>query len=384
MNNVNIVYSQSGLGTPATGQDFISGLIFYGAPANITVECLSVADAEAVGITAHTSTTAATYTDVIHYHIAEYFRGNPTGDLHVIATTGASSASSYSEITTMQLAANGVIRQVGVYEQVAFSGTNLALLQTQVTSLVANNMPLEVIYQPDFSTVSNLTALVDLSTLLYPNVSVCVGQDGAATGAGLYTTIGKSIGIVGITLGAVSSAAVEESIAWVANFNMANVELATPAFANGNLYSTLSPNLITQIDAKQYVFLRTFVGITGSYFNNDWTANVPTSTYSSIHINRTIHKAARNVRAALLPSLASPVYFNADGTIAVTSVVNFQSLSNGALANMQSAGEISQFKTIINIKQNVLATKTLVMTLEIVPVGVANTITINLGFVLNL
>ena len=386
MNNVNIVYSSSGLGTPATGQDFISGLIFYSTSTNSITECLSVSDIENAGFTANTiaNISAATYSDVIHYHVAEYFRLNPTGRLFV-QTVNSASTLSYEEIVTLQEFSGGIIRQTGVYEYIVMSGTCLEAIQTQVNACVANNMPLEVIYQPDFSGYSGATGLVglmDLSTGLTPNVSVCLGQDGGNLGAALFGVWGNSVGTVGAVLGAVSRANVADSIAWVSNFQMDAVELATPAFANGVLINTVSSNLINQIDSKQYLFLRTFVGLSGTYNNNDYTANIPTSDYTSIHLNRVIHKAARSVRAQLLPSLASPVFFNADGTIAINSVVFFQSECNVALNTMVSNQEISQFKTIINTKQNVLATKTLVITVQIVPVGVANTITLNLGFVL--
>ena len=108
-----------------------------------------------------------------------------------------------------------------------------------------------------------------------------------------------------------------------------------------------------------------------------------TSDYSNISNNRTIHKAARNVRARILPSLASPVFFNSDGSIALYSIAFFQDEANTALSFMQAAGEISQYNVIINAKQNVLSTKTLTMNVQIVPVGVANIININLGFVLS-
>ena len=124
MNNVNIVYSSSGLGTPATGQDFISGLIFYSTSTNSITECLSVSDIENAGFTANTiaNISAATYSDVIHYHVAEYFRLNPTGRLFV-QTVNSASTLSYEEIVTLQEFSGGIIRQTGVYEYIVMSGT---------------------------------------------------------------------------------------------------------------------------------------------------------------------------------------------------------------------------------------------------------------------
>ena len=500
-NNVIINYSNAGLGTPATGEDFLSGIVYYGSayPSGFSAaspiqEILSLSQAESLGITqgigetlatgsttitssgatgaiitlqvnttvfglvtlgsytvlptdtlttiatglaaavnantlttgfkatsnsavvtitaptqtgvggnsftfSNTFTLGATATntsfsggvastiDPLFYHISEYFRANPTGHLFVYVTTGTSSSSSYSEVTTLQNFSNGKIRQIGVYEQISFNTTNVASLQAQATSLSALNKPVEIIYQADFSSVSNLTTLTDLTTLNAQNVTVTFGQDGGNNalngGYRIWLATGKSIGTLGITLGAISSALVSQSIAWVQNFNMDLVELDTLAFANGTLLSTQSDNLINAIDAKAYVFLKKYIGISGSYFNNDYTSVSPTSSYSSVHLNRTIHKAARNVRAALLPSIASPVFFNADGTISPNSIAFFEEECNTALLAMQSTGEISAYATIINAKQNVLATKTLYVTVQVVPVGTANVISVSLGFVLS-
>jgi hypothetical protein len=500
-NNVNIIYSTAGLGTPAVGQDFISGMIFYNSvyPSGFsatgnTQQIYSVAQAATLGITdtsigetrasgtititatgsvgsqitaqvnttvfglvtlgsytvistdtpstvatglavainantisngfsATSSTSGVTVSapqqtgvggtafvfnniivgtltatagafsggvastiDPLYYHVEEFFRGNPTGVLWCMITTGTSSSSAYSEITTLQNASSGIIRQIGIYEQVAFASANLSYMQTQVNTLTANNTPLEVIYQGDFSSVSNLSSLTDLSTLTCPNVTVTFGQDAGNTAIGggyrIWLATGKSIGTMGITLGAISSALVSWNIGWVAQFNVDAVELDTLAYANGALLSAQAINLNNQIDAKQYCFVKKYVGISGSYFNNDYVSVSPTFVYNSIHLNRTIHKVARNVRAALLPSLAGPIQLNSDGTIALTTILFYDSEAQTALAAMKSAGEISQYATIINAKQNVLATSTLNMTVQVVPIGSANTIDVNLGFVL--
>ncbi len=389
MNNVNIIYSTAGLGTPAIGEDFISGLIFYtnaypsGFSASAdTFEIFSIDEAEALGITLAAAVSASTNIDVIHYHIDEFFRANPTGDLWVKITTGTSASSSFSEIVTLQNATAGKLRQVGIYEQVAFSAATLASIQTQIDTCITNNKPLEALYQGNFSGVTT-NSFADLATSTAKNVTAILGQDGGAVGGSLFPVIGKSIGTIGLTLGAISRASVSESIAWVQNFQMSTTELDTLAFANGTLLSTLTDSNISAVDAKRYNFLRKFVGIGGSYFNNDYTSINATNTYSSIHMNRTIHKAARNVRAQLLPSLSSPVYFNPDGSIALYSILFFKAEAEVALAAMVSAGELSQYKVIINAKQNILATKNLTMTLQLIPVGVADTITVNLGFVLS-
>ena len=499
-NNVNIIYSQSGLGSPATGEDFVSGIIYYTSlfPSGFNTgssmhEIFSVAEAVSLGITnthlnetpatgkititaiggtgdtitssvttpfgtlalgtyttlstdttpsliaagvsttinslssttgfyASVSTSAVTITaasglglagnypnttlsttvggtvtftntnfsggiasniDPMYYHISEYFRANPSGDLWVMVMTGTSSSSSYSEIVTLQNTSIGKLRQVGIYEQTAFSYLNLASIQTQISACITNNRPLEAFYTSDISSITNLATLYDLQTLNAPNVTVSIGQDGANEGYRLWKAGAKTIASVGLLLGATSKAKVNQSTAWVQNFNMSNVEMDTLAFGNGTLLTTISDALSDNIDSKGYNFLKKYVGNGGSYFNNNYTSISHTSDYSNVSNNRTIHKAARQVRNAMVPSIAAPVYFNADGSIALYSIGFFKATCDTALAQMQTDGEISQYKTIINANQNVLATRTLNISLEIVPVGVANVINITLGFVLN-
>lgn len=391
MNNVNITYSTSGLGAPAIGEDHISGMIFYtsaypsgfSTTAN-TFNILSVDDATALGITGATAVSAATNIDVIKYHIDQYFAANPKGDLWLTITTSASTASTYSEIVDLQNASNGKVRQIGIFETIPFSTTSLQSIQSQIDTCVSNNKPLEVIYQANISG-SSLSSLADLNALSNENVSVLIGQDGANLGSSLFNKFGYSIGMMGLCLGAISRANVANSIAWVQNFNMATTaEFDTLAFANGSMYSSQSDNLLNQLDAKRYLFLRKFVDISGSYFNNDYTANVSTSDYSSIHLNRVIHKAHREVRKRLLPTVSSPILFNTDGTIKTYSLSFFSATAGAALAQMVSNGEISNYKVIINPTQNVLSTRILNITVQILPVGVADMINVNIGFVLSL
>ncbi len=100
--------------------------------------------------------------DIMHYHISEYFRAQPQGDLYVGVYPNSTD---FAEITTMQNFADGKIRQVGIYKSTAFATSQTADIQTQLDLCELNNKPLEAIYQPDFISVTNLNNLSDLHTL---------------------------------------------------------------------------------------------------------------------------------------------------------------------------------------------------------------------------
>lgn len=318
-----------------------------------------------------------------HYHIAEYFRLQPQGQLWVgfyaIAYT-------FAEIQTVQQASGGIIRQFGVYVNGhTATSADLTLMQGISNALDAISMPCQILYGGDISATTDLTTLTDLSALSDQKVSWVIGQDGGGLGNFLYLCYGKSITCLGATLGAVAFAAVNENIGWVAKFNMSNgVELETITFANGALISSQAASLLNAINTKQYIFLIKHVGISGSYHNDSWTATAATNDYVSIEAGRTMDKAIRGIRTSVLPQLASPITVNADGTLSANVIANFKALCEAALNTMLANGEISARKVIINPVQNVLSTSKLAITIKIVPVGVAREIDVTIGYALNL
>jgi Protein of unknown function (DUF2586) len=504
LNNVTIIQGQGGLGRPATGQDFISGLAFWSdtLPSGFTTtnnikNVLSLAAAEALGITNtysdetkatgsvvitnagatgdtiainiaewrgavticnYTRTSAATTATLVatdiaaainsgtathgytatsstatvtitartgtgiylnsgtpistvivgtiartitqfsggvasllaqwHYHISEYFRLNPTGNLYVgFFPLAALSSSGYSftELTTMQNYASGKIRQIGCYLPVKYPSSLTAL--TFITTCAgaangvavtnkANHQPFVVVLATNIVGVTDLTTLPDLSTLTYENVAVTVGQDGNNAGYDLYKADGTSISNLGAVLGTISSAKVSDSIAWVAQYNQTNgVELSTPAFSNGGTYDV---TIATSLNSSKYLCLRTFNNVSGTYINDDFVANLPTSNYAHISDERTVQKIARLVYAAYVPLLNSPLQLNSDGTLANTTVSYLTGVGDTALADMIRNAEISAEKTVIDPAQNVLATSNLLVTVLYVQEGVARNITITL------
>lgn len=325
----------------------------------------------------------ASWIDTLYYHIVEYFRIQPKGQLYVGLYEEESSPYTFSAITTMQNFAMGEIKQISVFEKnVAFSAAQCAALQAIANANEAVYKPLQIILNAEISATASVASLVDLSTQTAPNVSVVIAQDGAAAGYKIYKATGKSVGSCGAMLGAVSLALVSESIAWVSKFNMAlGTELDTIAFSNGQLYSALADSQFESLNNYAYVFLRKLTGIAGSYWSDSKTTVTPTSDYSTIENNRTYQKITRVVRANMLPALSSPLKVNADGTLTAATIGYFETLANNPLVQMEADGELSAHKIIINPAQDVLATSTLELTLQNVPLGVARIIKINVGFV---
>jgi hypothetical protein len=237
------------------------------------------------------------------------------------------------------------------------------------------------VYAAEISATSDLTTLPDLAALSASLVVPCIGQDGGALGAFLYATTGKSITTMGATLGALAYASVAEDIAWVQKFNMSNgTELDVVAIANGALVRDQSDGLLGSLQDKAYNFLRYFVGVPGSYFNEDRTAVTAQSDYAYASNVRTIQKTTRGVYTGLIPALNSPITLNADGTLSDVSIEYLSTLAEGNLFQMQRDSEISAFTVAIDPAQNILSTGKIVISVSIVPIGVARNIVVNIGF----
>jgi hypothetical protein len=135
------------------------------------------------------------------------------------------------------------------------------------------------------------------------------------------------------------------------------------------------------LNGYAYCFLRKLEGITGTYNNQPNTATLLTSDFRYIYLNRVLQKAIRLVRANTLPSVSSPIVLNSNGTLPDWQVENLQTLGNTALLQMISDGELSDGQTIVSPSQNVLATNTINEAIQLLPIGVADYINIEIGYV---
>jgi len=322
-----------------------------------------------------------------YYHISEFFRLQPKGQLYV-GFFAVPSSYTFSEVQDVQNFAEGKIRQIGVFKTIGVAASFLAeaqALQTQANTLAGLHKPLSIVYAADMVSVTDLSTLPDLATLSCGNVSVVISQDAAGQGNYLYKTSTKSITTLGATLGAVALAKVSEDIAWISKYNISSgAECDTVGFANGALLSAQSQSLLNILDNRRFIFLVKYVGISGSYFNDSHCSIALTSDYAYIENNRTIDKAIRGVYSSMLPNLNSPLVLNADGTLTDTTVAYFIGQASVNLEQMVRDTEISAFAVDIDTTQNVLSTSNLIISVKIVPIGVARQITVNIGFTLSI
>ena len=127
------------------------------------------------------------------------------------------------------------------------------------------------------------------------------------------------------------------------------------------------------------MFLRKFVGSNGTYHSYSYTTVSETSDFSTIENNRTYDRAFRGIYTSLIPFINSPL-LTKGGKLELGVVKNFEVVVEGPLKTMQDLNLISEYSVSIDPNQNVLSTSTIEVVAKIVPVGVARTINVKLGF----
>jgi hypothetical protein len=392
LSNVTVNVGSSGLGRRPLNQDKISGILFFNStlPSEFDTDdrvkkVYSLEEAEALGIAEGSSDH-----DVEWYHISEYFRINPQGELWIGYYAVPGGAYTFAEIATMLIAAEGEIRQLAVYANaLTYAIAQATTIQAIWAALPEAYKQVSIIYAANMSALTAITgwsAVGDLRTLTARKVSVVAAESGSGAGATLAASKSYSITALGCVLGAVSKASVEQSIGNPQNFNISDgIEMEVPALANGDLVSALSASALGGIKDDGYIIARKYVpDISGTYFERAPTAVASDNDYAWLEVNRAIDKAIRGVRSALIPQLQANLYVKSDGTLRDDTVGYFQDLAQTPLTQMEADGELSASAVSIDPTQDVLSTSTLTLTVSIIPVGVAEQIEVNIGLTTNL
>ena len=396
MGKVRFNVGEGGLGRDLPTKDNYSGLIFDSATAPTGMvlgtpkKVRTLKDAEDLGLT-------AALFPVEHYQVSEFFRiakkvsGLAQGHLWLLFFAGGVESANYdgTQLKTIQDAAEGELRRVGVFLTGNFVSGFVTESQTEAQNLADENKPLSVLLNADLSGLT-LATLADMRALSSPRVSVNLGMDKGGTGGALFTSEGYTVTNLGAALAAKAFGATHENIGWIGKFDLSSTdELNTIQFGTGEAFEGVSVTTLDDLTAKGYIYLKKEVGITGTFQQDTPTATVATSDFAYWENQETIDKAIRAVRVKLLPLVNSPLYVATDtGNLSEATIQVFKTAAFSALDQLavdgnistKESGELDENSVIIDPNQDVLATSEIVVTIQIVPVGVARTITVNIGF----
>ncbi len=389
MNDVIINKLNGGLGRREPAADMVSGLIANGIAIVGGVQLAEgyrlkgIKDALAIGITEAYDTA---HTILVYEHISEFFRINPNGDLHIMLVdqsvgfdTMLDPAQAYAKKLLVEAA--GEIKQLAVAynptsSNVLFSETLLAIAKAQVLAdeEYTQHRPVHILIE---GRGFDDNALTNLRGLNAKSVSVMVGQSLEVVAR---NSAWEHYAAVGTLLGAVSKAAVNENVAWVEKFNMYGGSLSVPGINNKKL-SDITEGVKESINDSGALFFRTHIGRAGIYFNDSHTCTLLTDDFAYIENNRTIDKAVRAIRAALLPRLNSPVLVDPEtGKLNAGVVKSYENDGRRALEQMLNNTEVSGIDIFVDPNQNILSTSELLVEFEIIPTGTNRKIKVTIGF----
>lgn len=389
LSDITFTLTDGNLGRTTPNEDNISGLALYTGtvPAGFqsgTTVVYSLADAKNLGL--------STLLPAQYYQVAEFYRINPGATLYIHWSTGYTSPNYQESIEDIMNFSDGKVKQIGVFAPVVvLTASTITTLNTIAENLATDHKPIVIL--AGFNTTGiTLSNLPDLIANDKKYVSCVLAQDGAAYGAYITNLLSQSTPNVGLALGALAKAKVNYSIAWVDQFNLVGVqnntygeEMDNPVFGNGILVKNTSTSLLEAIENKGYIFARKIVGKVGTFFNKDMNSAAATSDYNRINKVRTINKAIRGIRTNCIGDLNSPILINpTTGKIAKIVCTNIQNKAGNALKQMLSDEEISGYDVYVDPNQSVLSTGKIVVSVKIVPYGIAESIEFQIGFTLSI
>jgi hypothetical protein len=325
--------------------------------------------------------------DQVHYHVSEAFRINPQVVIYLGLFTPPGGTHTWTELSTLINFVPGDIRQLGIFSTVAMSTAQITSLHNTLQTFASQSKPCSSVLTMDISG-STLSSMADLSALTAWRVTFDIAQDMGGEGYQLFKALGKSVGTMGATIGAVSLAKVSENIGWVDKFDMSDgTELETIGFGNGIFYNDTSVqdgSLLDTLWSQRYSFLVKFNNRPGTFFVDDNTSAPVTNTFSQIANVRTCDKIVRGVEAAAQSKLNGSITLKADGTMTELEIADFERITQIPLDAMIQAGEISVNSVLIDPTQVVSTSSEVDVTIDFVAIGIGRNLVFNINQVKSL
>ncbi len=190
---------------------------------------------------------------------------------------------------------------------------------------------------------------------------------------------------IGKLLGNIAKKQVHQNVARVADGKVSD----TAFFPDGTPVKQLQDSL-GAIHDKGYIIYRQFTGKSGYYYNDDPTATIPTSDFSSISWNRVINKAKRLAYTVLIEKLNDTVELNeSTGQVETTILSDWESDVETAIRNSMIKVAPTKSKEISGIKCTVdsnsdIVNNNITGSLQIVRNGQAKNISFSIAYTTNI
>ena len=342
---------------------------------------VTIANMETLGITEGSNA------DVVYYQLKYYFEKNPNGFVWLRPADEGLGTVTFDEIDDIVTVSNGDVRKIGVYNNgndAVFAAAHCVSLHTKYAEYVSAKTPVHIAYFPT-SYTETYDNFIDLK------------DQGAYYGVAVYNLYDfkkadAAYPAMGVALGFWAQSKVSESIGWVEKYNFVSTPDGSNNYAEFDSIGVLdSSGFVSNatlkgaaedlLDDKGWNILVKYEDQAGSYVNDMITVSADGNDFEAVYYVVTLDKAARGIRASLVPKINSELILNPDGTLSDTSVHIFTDLAKSSLDVMVAAGELTldQNPIVIPTDQNVGQTKTLEISANVLLNGVAKTITVSLS-----
>lgn len=369
LNGIQINRLNGGLNRRNSSTDGVCLLVIGGAVAatglalKTAIQFISRSEAEAVGITpAYDDTNKI----LAHYHIDEFFEGNPNGNLYVVLDDGTLTIAQIKAFVKQfsEIKAIGFVRNAAAAP--ADMEAHVKGYQTLVDDLSAESRNISsVLVEGSVFNNGLISAYPDARAYASEKVSIVIAQDPIIRA---LKPEYEKYAAIGTALGAISVRGVNESIASVDIENKPGVFKGTTSYPltranrkrwlaaklqDGRDFNTLTSVEIKALNDKGYIFVGAYNGFSGYYFTDSHTCTQKSSDYSRIENNRVWDKAADIGRLALLPRVKSNLLKDPDsGNIREIEAKELEVVAENALNEMVASGEISGRSIFIDPKQD--------------------------------
>lgn len=389
----------------APSEDGISALIVSGIAISGTVVLgdvlgpfTSLADAEALGITALYDTTN---TCLAHKHISDFYDGAGNGaELYVMVVAKTitmkdlcDKANAYAK--KLLVAGDGNIRLIGVTRcpDVGYIPTYTGQFEQDLIDAIGKAQLLRIEEYSLFRPVSfilegrnfqgNASSSLNMrDPVAGPNanrVMVVMGNDADFVAANAYASKYAS---AGFALGVAAAQPVQRNIGRIRNGRLELLGFGKPGFSNGAAYNSLTETQTDALHDHGFVFFRKIAGKAGTFFNDDSMACPLTDDYPSLAAGRVMDKVARITRTVYVEELLDDIEIDPDlGTLAGSTIKDYQDKVEEAInENMTNKKEIMRVAAVADPEQNVAATDEVSVEIEISRKGTARNIKATLSY----
>ena len=364
--NVNIEIG-NGLGKVNQSNDGVSAMVLTGAiegdmMLNTAYVFTSSTDLERYKVTEANNL-------LLCHSVKEFYAGAGEGvtlNIMIVAETTTLTAMCEgvdSPLGKMLVGANGKIRLVSINKKPATDYaptiescvdgdviTAVASMQVLAENMQEKIMPFRA-FIPAYGWTGETTAIYAPNESSSPNVGVVI----SATDKGIVA--------VGRVQARAAKEGVSTSIARVASGQIADIA----KWADGEKYEAHG-SLLEVLYGAGYIFYRQFPTRNGYYLNDDCMASPTTNDAAALNIGRVIDKAYVTCYGAYLNFVNEKVLVDIDGKILAGSVAYIENVLEDAILNAMR-NDISSATATLDKNIDVLATQSIEVALDIVPIG---------------